>query len=252
MTDSLNSSLPVSYSQHVPSLTDNTTTIIKCKTTTTDELDVKKEVPKHDHQDELDSSVVVGDLQIETQLSPPNDPTTINKTGNDTTTHPLTSSHHAATILSSLLTDQQQQQFLQMYTSSQLTLGLDPPSIISTLPRLFLPQDDQYTKEDSTTQYTLSHRPPIPSPCLSNDERRQQRLLRNRMAAKESRKKKKHYILTLEEKVARLEKDNATLRQQLEVVNSKLDQGTENYRLMKEVVALNAKLGDTEDDIDVV
>ncbi|KAI8343470.1 hypothetical protein BC941DRAFT_411511 [Chlamydoabsidia padenii] len=82
---------------------------------------------------------------------------------------------------------------------------------------------------------------------MSNDERRQRRLLRNRVAAKECRKKKKQYIQDLEDKITRLEEDNANLKKQLDNANNKLAlstmQGSESYRLMKEVEELNAKLG---------
>ncbi|ORZ05768.1 hypothetical protein BCR42DRAFT_496524 [Absidia repens] len=82
---------------------------------------------------------------------------------------------------------------------------------------------------------------------MSNDERRQRRLLRNRVAAKECRKKKKQYIQDMEDKIARLEEENATLQRQLEDAKNKLAfstmEGPESYRLMKEVEELNAKLG---------
>ncbi|KAI7872989.1 hypothetical protein BDF14DRAFT_1877444 [Spinellus fusiger] len=82
---------------------------------------------------------------------------------------------------------------------------------------------------------------------MSNDERRQRRLLRNRVAAKECRKKKKQYIHEMEEKIQRLEDENARLHKEVEELNAKLTlgamQGSESYRLMKEVEELNAKLG---------
>ncbi|KAI9470612.1 MAG: hypothetical protein EXX96DRAFT_458646, partial [Benjaminiella poitrasii] len=83
---------------------------------------------------------------------------------------------------------------------------------------------------------------------LSNDERRQRRLLRNRVAAKECRKKKKQHIQDMEEKIVRLEEENAKLANEVEELKEKLSslssmQGSESYRLMKEVEELNAKLG---------
>ncbi|KAI7908279.1 uncharacterized protein BX663DRAFT_493648 [Cokeromyces recurvatus] len=83
---------------------------------------------------------------------------------------------------------------------------------------------------------------------LSNDERRQRRLLRNRVAAKECRKKKKQHIQDMEEKIVRLEEENAKLVKEVEELKEKLSslnsmQGSESYRLMKEVEELNAKLG---------
>ncbi|CAO3636862.1 unnamed protein product [Mucor hiemalis] len=82
---------------------------------------------------------------------------------------------------------------------------------------------------------------------MSNDERRQRRLLRNRVAAKECRKKKKQHIHEMEEKIIKLEEENAALVKEVEELKTKLSlgpmQGSEGYRLMKEVEELNAKLG---------
>lgn len=82
---------------------------------------------------------------------------------------------------------------------------------------------------------------------MSNDERRQRRLLRNRVAAKECRKKKKQHIHEMEEKIVKLEEENAALIKEVEELKTKLSlgpmQGSEGYRLMKEVEELNAKLG---------
>ncbi|KAI8359780.1 hypothetical protein BD560DRAFT_426137 [Blakeslea trispora] len=87
----------------------------------------------------------------------------------------------------------------------------------------------------------------VNSRSLSNDERRQRRLLRNRVAAKECRKKKKQHIHEMEEKIEKLEKENAKLTKEVEELKAKLSlgamQGPEGYRLMKEVEELNAKLG---------
>ncbi|KAI8368448.1 hypothetical protein EDC96DRAFT_574300 [Choanephora cucurbitarum] len=87
----------------------------------------------------------------------------------------------------------------------------------------------------------------VNSRSLSNDERRQRRLLRNRVAAKECRKKKKQHIHEMEEKIEKLEKENANLTKEVEELKAKLSlgamQGPEGYRLMKEVEELNAKLG---------
>lgn len=124
-----------------------------------------------------------------------------------------------------LLTDQHLSHFLQAYAQASgqdlahLTTSIAPlPNYI--LPNLttVLPAPCDYTTEEPALHET-SASPSSPQPplnrTLSNDERRQRRLLRNRVAAKECRKKKKHYIQTMEEKVLRLEKENAALRQQL-------------------------------------
>ena len=63
----------------------------------------------------------------------------------------------------------------------------------------------------------------VNSRSLSNDERRQRRLLRNRVAAKECRKKKKQHIHEMEEKIEKLEKENANLTKEVEELNAKKD-----------------------------
>ncbi|KAL9545120.1 hypothetical protein MBANPS3_007297 [Mucor bainieri] len=86
---------------------------------------------------------------------------------------------------------------------------------------------------------------------LTADERRQRRLWRNRVAAKECRKKKKQYVHELEETIARLESENSALRKQVEDIKIKVakkDQEQQpspldNFKLMKQVEELNAKLG---------
>lgn len=86
---------------------------------------------------------------------------------------------------------------------------------------------------------------------LTADERRQRRLWRNRVAAKECRKKKKLYVHELEETITRLESENSALRKQvddLKIKMAKKDQEQqpspmENFKLMKQVEELNAKLG---------
>ncbi|KAF7728747.1 hypothetical protein EC973_005585 [Apophysomyces ossiformis] len=178
-----------------------------------------------------------------------------------------------------LLSEQQHQQLLQTYaqangqdlanlTASSLAQAMVSPialpgltqsllqhlqggNVITTLPGppqlpqpTSIPQDQnsavaedvQTTKRGSTVRN------------LTNDERRQRRLLRNRVAAKECRKKKKQYIHDMEEKIQRLETENATLRKEVEELTTKLSIGgdlhnSESYRLMKEVEELNAKLG---------
>ncbi|KAK4517344.1 uncharacterized protein ATC70_000679 [Mucor velutinosus] len=86
---------------------------------------------------------------------------------------------------------------------------------------------------------------------LTADERRQRRLWRNRVAAKECRKKKKQYVHELEETITRLESENSALRKQVENIKIKVakkDQEQQpspldNFKLMKQVEELNAKLG---------
>ncbi|GAN02549.1 hypothetical protein MAM1_0024c01993 [Mucor ambiguus] len=86
---------------------------------------------------------------------------------------------------------------------------------------------------------------------LTADERRQRRLWRNRVAAKECRKKKKQYVHELEETIMRLESENSALRKQVEDIKIKVakkDQEQQpspmdNFKLMKQVEELNAKLG---------
>ncbi|CAO3634538.1 unnamed protein product [Mucor fragilis] len=86
---------------------------------------------------------------------------------------------------------------------------------------------------------------------LTADERRQRRLWRNRVAAKECRKKKKQYVHELEETITRLESENSALRKQVEDIKIKVakkDQEQQpspldNFKLMKQVEELNAKLG---------
>jgi hypothetical protein len=81
---------------------------------------------------------------------------------------------------------------------------------------------------------------------LTADQRRQRRLWRNRLAAKECRKKKKLYIHDMEGTIQRLESENSTLRKQVNDLREKvaaINPLDENYRLMKQVEELNAKLG---------
>ena len=87
---------------------------------------------------------------------------------------------------------------------------------------------------------------------LSPDERRQRRLLRNRLAAKDCRKKKKEYVQHMEETITRLEKEKVALTNQIDELKEKIAllpdkqvimESEDNYKLMKEVEELNAKLG---------
>lgn len=135
--------------------------------------------------------------------------------------------------------------------SSTLLQSLQAANVITSLPGPpHLPNMDGSTsgqvngEDDSEQQRKRANN----GRALTDDERRQRRLLRNRMAAKECRKKKKHYVKSMEEKIARLEEDNARLRKEVEEANAKLalgsmQEGSESYRLMKEVEELNAKLG---------
>jgi hypothetical protein len=141
----------------------------------------------------------------------------------DTTNIPMASSVPPLTpALPPLLTDQHLSHFLQAYAQASGQDLAHLTTSIAPLPNYILPNLTTvlpaYTTEEPalhepTQSSTLSH-PPY-NRTMSNDERRQRRLLRNRVAAKECRKKKKHYIQTLEEKVARLEKENAALRRQV-------------------------------------
>ncbi|GAA5806249.1 hypothetical protein EDC94DRAFT_588357 [Helicostylum pulchrum] len=88
---------------------------------------------------------------------------------------------------------------------------------------------------------------------LTADEKRQRRLLRNRLAAKDCRKKKKEYIKQMEQTITRLEKEKEELNDKIVELKANAtlipsnDQmmmnSDDNYRLIKEVGELNAKLG---------
>ncbi|GAA5809368.1 hypothetical protein MFLAVUS_002776 [Mucor flavus] len=88
---------------------------------------------------------------------------------------------------------------------------------------------------------------------LTADEKRQRRLLRNRLAAKDCRKKKKEYIKQMEQTITRLEMEKEELNDKIVELKAKAtlipsnDQmmmnSDDNYRLIKEVGELNAKLG---------
>lgn len=92
---------------------------------------------------------------------------------------------------------------------------------------------------------------------LTPDERRQRRLLRNRLAAKDCRKKKKEYIKQMEERIKELESERAELNGKVDELKAKIASipsttehmmmnNDDNYKLMKEVEALNAKLGNMQ------
>ncbi|KAF7722274.1 hypothetical protein EC973_003494 [Apophysomyces ossiformis] len=183
----------------------------------------------------------------------------------DVNTQKHADDHNHATAIP-LLTEQQHQQLLQSYaqatgqdlanlTASSLAQAMVSPmavpgltsnllqqlqgNVITALPG---PPPTQPTQESVDDNKRTNVR------NMTNDERRQRRLLRNRVAAKECRKKKKQYIQEMEEKISRLEEENARLHKQIEDLNTKLamgtlHQGSESYRLMKEVEELNAKLG---------
>lgn len=89
---------------------------------------------------------------------------------------------------------------------------------------------------------------------LTADERRQRRLLRNRLAAKDCRKKKKEYIKQMEERIHQLESEKVELSEKISELKAKVSNipsateqmmmnNDDNYKLMKEVEELNAKLG---------
>ncbi|KAG2197662.1 hypothetical protein INT47_002369 [Mucor saturninus] len=91
---------------------------------------------------------------------------------------------------------------------------------------------------------------------LTPDERRQRRLLRNRLAAKDCRKKKKEYIKQMEERISQLESERIELKEKVDELKAKIASvpsaeqmmmnNDDNYKLMKEVEALNAKLGNMQ------
>ncbi|KAG1462260.1 hypothetical protein G6F56_005555 [Rhizopus delemar] len=163
-----------------------------------------------------------------------------------------------------LLSESQQQQIIQHYvqaqghdlanfTASSLAQAMVAPIQVPNLTSNLL-------QFQNGAVITALPGPPHPIPPtdenkrqntrnMSNDERRQRRLLRNRQAAKECRKKKKQHIHEMEEKIVHLEQQNALLVKELDELKNKLTiaamQGTEGYRLMKEVEELNAKLGMT-------
>ncbi|SAM04429.1 hypothetical protein [Absidia glauca] len=137
----------------------------------------------------------------------------------DTTNIPIAASvPPLIPALPPLLIDQHLNHLLQAYAQASGQDLAHLTTSIAPLPNYILPNLTTvlpaYTTEDPALHepsQPLSH----PPRNMSNDERRQRRLLRNRVAAKECRKKKKHYIQTMEEKVARLEKENAALRRQV-------------------------------------
>ncbi|KAG1152511.1 hypothetical protein G6F37_000359 [Rhizopus arrhizus] len=88
---------------------------------------------------------------------------------------------------------------------------------------------------------------------LTMEEKRQRRLWRNRLAAKECRKKKKIYVEELKVKIKELEDQNELLRKEVVELKGKLsffdpssNSAEETFKLIKEVEALNAKLGITK------
>ncbi|KAI8054173.1 uncharacterized protein B0P05DRAFT_561196 [Gilbertella persicaria] len=195
----------------------------------------------------------------------------------------LTIQQHPPPAALHLLSESQQQQLIQSYvhaqghpdlanlTASSLAQAMVSPIAVPTLASNLLQQLQQggnvitalpgpppqlphhyhaqppnhpadLTEGNATTGNKRAN-----SRSLSNDERRQRRLLRNRVAAKECRKKKKQHIHEMEEKIVKLEEENAKLAKEVEELKAKLSlgamQGSEGYRLMKEVEELNAKLG---------
>lgn len=92
---------------------------------------------------------------------------------------------------------------------------------------------------------------------LTPDERRQRRLLRNRLAAKDCRKKKKEYIRQMEERIQQLESEQLDLYANINELKAKISNipsateqmmmnNDDNYKLMKQVEELNAKLGNMQ------
>ncbi|CAO3615127.1 unnamed protein product [Mucor hiemalis] len=134
-----------------------------------------------------------------------------------------------------------------------------PPHNTTIAPHLFAyPVPPQLSTLDKKSNNTASDKKSedgnTKSKILSPDERRQRRLLRNRLAAKDCRKKKKEYILQMEETITRLESQRAELRKEVSHLKDQIaflpagdQQGMmnseDNYKLMKEVEKLNAKLG---------
>jgi hypothetical protein len=130
------------------------------------------------------------------------------------------------------------------------------PLIITPLNMSNLPANilGRLQQQDSTN--TLTGNVVMPSLLLSEkpsnltaDQRRQRRLWRNRLAAKACRIKKKVLIHDMEDTIQRLESENSTLRKQVNDLKEKVAAINEfpvldeNYRLMKQVEELNAKLG---------
>lgn len=130
------------------------------------------------------------------------------------------------------------------------------PLIITPLSMANLPTNilEQLQQQDSTN--TLTENVVMPSLLLTEksnnltaDQRRQRRLWRNRLAAKECRIKKKNYVIDMEGTIQRLESENSRLRKQVNDLKEKvaaineISALDENFRLMKQVEELNAKLG---------
>ncbi|KAI9261086.1 hypothetical protein BY458DRAFT_491655 [Sporodiniella umbellata] len=167
-----------------------------------------------------------------------------------------------------LLSESQQQQIIQHYvqaqghdlanfTASSLAQAMVAPIPVPNLASNLLQFQNGAVITALPGPPPHHHHHPISAPSdeskrqntrnMSNDERRQRRLLRNRQAAKECRKKKKQHIHEMEEKIVHLEQQNAILIREMTELKNKLTiaamQGSEGYRLMKEVEELNAKLG---------
>ncbi|CEP19433.1 hypothetical protein [Parasitella parasitica] len=162
--------------------------------------------------------------------------TTINQSTDNLLITPLNISNLPASILQHL-----QQQNLGNVITSFATTHEDNHHSDESTPTLI----------PSTTAANLLDSSKANNKNLTADERRQRRLWRNRVAAKECRKKKKLYVHELKETISRLEGENSALRKQVDDIKMKLakrDQEQqpspmENFKLMKQVEELNAKLG---------
>lgn len=124
-------------------------------------------------------------------------------------------------------------------TSSATTT---PPSITTSTTSTTTAITSTSTKKSSTNENKETK-------GLTADERRQRRLLRNRLAAKDCRRKKKEYIQSMQDTITRLETEKEALKSQIQDLKDKISKLPheipidDNYKLMKEVTELNAKLG---------
>ncbi|KAI7888222.1 uncharacterized protein EV154DRAFT_426094 [Mucor mucedo] len=144
------------------------------------------------------------------------------------------------------------------FTGSSLHASIISPIHMSNLPLNILEHIQQHNGNVITSlpNNTISPESDEKSKGLTPDERRQRRLLRNRLAAKDCRKKKKEYIKQMEERISQLESERIELKEKVDELKAKIASvpsaeqmmmnNDDNYKLMKEVEALNAKLGNMQ------
>lgn len=193
---------------------------------------------KHEEQESVDQDKYYNVAVVTSAASPT---IALNQTTDTMLITPLNIHNLPANILQHL----QQQNLGNVITSFATAQHSD-----EKIPTLIPPNSTTPTST-STASSLLDTNDKSINKNLTADERRQRRLWRNRVAAKECRKKKKQYVQELEETITRLESENSALRKQVEDIKIKVakkDQEQqpsplENFKLMKQVEELNAKLG---------